>query len=108
MGGIVSAIGALVEAIVALFSSIIQLIFNIITWPFRFLARIIRKLAELIMRLARFIGGDHEPSGLAKLIGWIVTFALIALVLFGCAIIFNINVEGILYDLGVTNVPNIP
>jgi len=89
MGGIVSAIGALVEAIVVLFSSIIQLIFNVITWPFRFLARVIRKLAELIMRLATFIGGDREPSGLAKLIGWIVTLILIVLILFGRAIIFG-------------------
>lgn len=107
MGGIVAAIGALVEAIVALFSSIVQLIFNIITWPFRFLARVIGKLAELIMRLTQYIGGDQEPSGLAKIIGWVVTLVLIVVVLFGCAIVFNVDVAGILYKLGMTNVPGI-
>lgn len=105
MGGIVSAIGELVEALVALFASLAQLIFNIITWPLRFLARVIRKLAEIIMRIARAIGGDRDPSGLAKIIGWIITLLLIIAIPFACAIVFDIDipdVQGILRSLGIS------
>jgi len=108
MGGIISAISELVEAIVALFASILQLVFNIITWPFRFLAKIIRKLAEIIMHIAEAIGGGREPSGLAKLIGWIVILVLILLGVFACAIIFNVDIPRILDSLGISGMPSVP